>query len=594
MADAQIRAVITAKDEASSVVSGFTKSLDNAKTGSFALLGGLGLLAVGAGACVAAFSDSENKAAQLDAVLRSTAGAAGVTRDAALELSKSLQKQTTYSDEDILSAENLLLTFTKIGKDIFPQATETVLNMATALGEDTKSASVQLGKALQDPILGITALRRVGVNFSDDQKAVIENLVNTGRSAEAQRLILKELNTEFGGSAKAAAETFSGALKQIWNSLNDVMEGIGAFVVEALDPLIGAFSTWINDVGGSDGILKMLQQRMDELQPYFPVIAGAIVGGLVPAFVALGASIWGALAPLIPFLAAGAAIGFAVKLIVDHFGGWNNVLVAMQPVLNWFKKTWDEILVIWNTLLLPALKVVWEVVVTQLLPAFKQFWEQNKNWLIPGLQALALLLGGIILVALGLIITTVLVVVAVLAALVNAVNWVQKAFTDSQRAVANWVNYVGGALANLWFNIQLGFANFRNGLIDWARTTVDAIVSFFTGLPGRISGAVGNAGNAVGKALHIPGFASGVTNFGGGLALVGERGPEVVALPKGSSVIPNDQIGGMGGGGTVNVVVQAGAYMGSQQDARKYALLIADALKDVAGSRNMTVGELMS
>lgn len=39
--------------------------------------------------------------------------------------------------------------------------------------------------------------------------------------------------------------------------------------------------------------------------------------------------------------------------------------------------------------------------------------------------------------------------------------------------------------------------------------------------------------------LHIPGFAGGVTNFHGGLAVVGERGPEVVNLPRGSNVIPN-------------------------------------------------------
>lgn len=44
-------------------------------------------------------------------------------------------------------------------------------------------------------------------------------------------------------------------------------------------------------------------------------------------------------------------------------------------------------------------------------------------------------------------------------------------------------------------------------------------------------------------------FANGVTNFGGGLALVGENGPEIVNLPQGSSVTPNNQIGQ-----TVNIV----------------------------------------
>lgn len=49
------------------------------------------------------------------------------------------------------------------------------------------------------------------------------------------------------------------------------------------------------------------------------------------------------------------------------------------------------------------------------------------------------------------------------------------------------------------------------------------------------------AGFAVGALFEtvVPQFATGVTNFEGGLAWVGEAGPELVNLPKGSDVIPN-------------------------------------------------------
>ncbi len=57
--------------------------------------------------------------------------------------------------------------------------------------------------------------------------------------------------------------------------------------------------------------------------------------------------------------------------------------------------------------------------------------------------------------------------------------------------------------------------------------------------------------NAIVK--KTPGFATGVRGFDGGLALVGERGPELVRLPKGSDVIPNGQIGGFGGGIDINI-----------------------------------------
>lgn len=187
---------------------------------------------------VAEYSKHENAVRQTEAVLKSTGGAAGLTRDAVLGLSEALMQSTGVEHDSILEAENLLLTFTSIGKDIFPQATETVLDMSVALGQDLKSSSIQLGKALQDPILGVTALRRVGVNFNEESRDTIKSLVDTGHAAEAQAMILKELQTEFGGSARAARDTFSGALKALNNQFDDVKESIGFYVAKVSRPFI--------------------------------------------------------------------------------------------------------------------------------------------------------------------------------------------------------------------------------------------------------------------------------------------------------------------------------------------------------------------
>jgi hypothetical protein len=200
------------------------------KQSSVLAVAGIGALTVAAKQSLDAFNDSEKQLAQLDAVLKSTKGAAKLTKDEIVNLASSLQNTTTYSDEAVLSAENLLLTFTNIGRETFPQATKTVLDMSTALGQDTKSSAIQLGKALQDPILGVTALRRVGVNFSKDQLAVIENLVKTGKTLDAQKMILKELNTEFGGSASAQALTFAGRIEILKNKFNDLQEKVGGVI----------------------------------------------------------------------------------------------------------------------------------------------------------------------------------------------------------------------------------------------------------------------------------------------------------------------------------------------------------------------------
>lgn len=190
---------------------------------------GRGINALGRGflAVIQSTMEAERVDAQLEARLRSTAGAAGMTKQALDELATATARKTTFDDESVKSAEAMLLTFTKVHADVFPKAIAAITDMAVAMGTDLESATLQLGKALNDPIQGISALQRVGVSFTADQKAVIKSLVETGRAAEAQVLILRELETEFGGAAEAARETFGGAVQALQNSLGDLLEGEG-------------------------------------------------------------------------------------------------------------------------------------------------------------------------------------------------------------------------------------------------------------------------------------------------------------------------------------------------------------------------------
>ncbi len=111
---------------------------------------------------------------RLKAVWTSTKGTAGVTAEQANALADSLSRVTKFDDETILSAESLMLTFTQVSKDVFPEAVESAMNMSQALGQDLQSSVVQLGKALNDPIQGATALRRVGVMLTDEQEELIK------------------------------------------------------------------------------------------------------------------------------------------------------------------------------------------------------------------------------------------------------------------------------------------------------------------------------------------------------------------------------------------------------------------------------------
>lgn len=161
---------------------------------------------------VDALREDKVVAAQTAAVIKSTGVAAGLTARQIEAMSGELSRLNGVQDDVVQGTANILLTFTKIsGKDgVFEQATQGAIDMAAALGGDSQKAALQLGKALNDPIKGITALRRVGVQFTDEQIKQIGVLVKSGKTLDAQKIILKEIQREFGGVAKAQADADPG------------------------------------------------------------------------------------------------------------------------------------------------------------------------------------------------------------------------------------------------------------------------------------------------------------------------------------------------------------------------------------------------
>ena len=138
-------------------------------------------------------------------------------------MASSLQKITNYGDETVIQMQSVLLGFKNIKGDTFEGATKAILDMATVMKMDLSSAAQAVGKALDDPINGITSLQRQGFRFSESQKAVIQSLIDTGDTAAAQKIILDELNTTYGGAAEAAVKSST----QIKNAWGDVLESYG-------------------------------------------------------------------------------------------------------------------------------------------------------------------------------------------------------------------------------------------------------------------------------------------------------------------------------------------------------------------------------
>lgn len=150
-------------------------------------------------------------------------------------------------DGDVIKATQAkLLTFRELTKtaDVmggsFDRATVAALDMAAAgFGEATSNAT-QLGKALNDPIAGITALNRAGIQFTDDQKSLIASLVESGNVLEAQDIILKEIENQVGGTAAATATSS----ERMTIAFGMIQESIGNVLMPAFDSL----ARWFVDV----------------------------------------------------------------------------------------------------------------------------------------------------------------------------------------------------------------------------------------------------------------------------------------------------------------------------------------------------------
>lgn len=215
-------------------VTNMTRTVEGAFRSATAAMGALGIGITAISSVTSSFhkmveeaEGAETATRKIEQVLRSTGGVAGITAREVDRIASSLSKLTGIDDDAIKGGQALLLTFKGIGKDVFPQATKAMLDMSAAMGQDMKSSAIQLGKALNDPAEGLNALHRIGVTFTAGQEAMIKSMVKAGDVAGAQKIVLQELESEFGNMSLAARDTLSGAFQALQTSIDNVFEAFG-------------------------------------------------------------------------------------------------------------------------------------------------------------------------------------------------------------------------------------------------------------------------------------------------------------------------------------------------------------------------------
>jgi hypothetical protein len=532
----------------------FGSSLDglarSAKIAGVALAAGLGIAAkIG----FAEMVEGERVSAQTGAALESTGHSAKTTAKEIEALAMSLSKMSGVDDEAIQSGQNMLLTFTKVrnevgaGNDIFNQATKATLDLSVALGKDMPAAALMVGKALNDPIAGLTALGRAGVQFTEQQKNQIKAMVEAGDAMGAQKMILAELTTQMGGSAEALGTTLAGKVNIAKNAFAEMAASI---VVALMPALLQAAS-----------VVSRLSAYFQEHETAAKVAAASVV--------ALTVAVWAlnfALAANPVVLTIVGLAAFTAALVI----AWQTSEVARKVIIGLglvFMALPTAIALAWHESETFRNVVRAAFAAVQAAGMFLKNSVDEVVAVFRALQSAGSAVAGFLSGPLSAALDVARSRVAVLGAAVGAA----RAALETLRTIAGAVaGFLDGPLRSA-FGVAGSAAHGLAGALGAIVGALSSIISF----AGRAADAIRSIPSVGGIIGRIPGLASGTGNFSGGLAIVGERGPELVNLPAGSSVTPNVGVRGGGGGGDVHVHV--GTIIGG--DLRQAAKELADPIR---------------
>jgi len=446
-------------------------------------------------------SAGQLKLAQMDSVLKSTGGAAGMTKDELLKLADAQGKLTLFSKGANIETENLLLTFTNIGQKTFPDALSAVNDMSTALGQDTKSSAIQLGKALNDPIKGITALSRVGVSFTEEQKKQIEAMQKAGDTAGAQTIILKELQKEFGGSAEAAGKTFPGQLQILRNQISGISSQMGTVLI----PYLTDFTTKINQYMPQikQGITDAINFIVPKFKEWMKIVSQIVVE-LFPNF---GKATDGVKGKVSLFSGAIDIVTLSLKFVRDNLG---------------FVKASLEVLgVVWllhrsYVLITNAVLVTHNAL--QLIKMLQDKGETLYLWLLIAAEnahKIAMMEGSLATKA------------------ITAAQWLFNAAMS-----ANPIGVVVLALAGLGVAIYEVVKHWKE-ICTWIEKAWDWLKEW-NGTKMESKTATTTLSSYTQQLTGVPKKASGDNNWIGGLVETQDGGGEILDLPRGTRIIPHD------------------------------------------------------
>lgn len=468
-------------NKASDKLDGMKGKMQAAERGSQAFAAGLavvGAAAVGFGiSSVNAFNAAEVAQTKLATNLLNVKGNTMANVDALSKLASQLQNVGVIEDDVIKAGMSQLATFNLQGDTIAkltPKITDMVAQMKghNATAEDMVGINNLVGKVMTG---NVGALSRYGVTLSEAQAALLKN----GNETERANVLNEVLAQNYGKVNEALRNTPQGQITAFKNAFGDFQEVVGGAILNGLTPFIKGLNDLMAGMGGPEEMFRKLSAAMKPIADNLPIVIGLIIGGLTPALYGLASGFIAVMAPLVPFLLIGAAVGLAVKLLIDAFGGWDNMMKAIQPTIQMLSD-------IFNKWILPPLKDIWSMISTQLIPALVDLWNVVSPILIPVLKVLGTILGVTIIASIVAVINIIKLFVAIITGVVSTVAWVATNVANIIGAIPNAVNAAVSRVRDFLIKPFQDAWNFIKGIIDRIRNELDRINPFHRESPSLV------------------------------------------------------------------------------------------------------------
>lgn len=272
---------------------------------------------------VSLIQQQEKELKLLNTTLKTTGASAWTTSKQLVEMAQSFEKHSNYSQEEIMRMQTVLLGFKSVTGDVFESASQEIINMATVMGMDLVSAVQTVGKALDDPIKGLGSLSRQGFVFDETQKAMLADMVAVGDKAGAQKIILEELATTYGGAGEAGQDAF----KKLDIAMGNMQKSIGSVLLPSVTNLAESVTELLDDFANLDKGTQTFIVTSTTLITALPLVIKG-VNGLKVALMSLQASV--------PVLLAisGAVIGIsaAVSKIQNARNAFGNLANEIEGI----------------------------------------------------------------------------------------------------------------------------------------------------------------------------------------------------------------------------------------------------------------------